>query len=127
MKSMLLSFAAGAVLSLAVLLLFNLTPRANGATPQRYMEMHAALRHLEQARDNLTNAAHDFHGHRAKALEHTNKAIEEVNKGIEAGEGFRRLAPTSKNRGPRQPTSFFGIGRCPVAAHCSTSGRIIAC
>ena len=86
MKKILLSFAAGAVFTLAVTLPFNLPSRANGATPQRYPELRGALRHLEQARDNLTNAAHDFHGHRAKALEHTNKAIEEVNKGIEAGE-----------------------------------------
>ena len=85
-KRMLLSFAAGVVFTLAVLLSFNLTSRASGATPQRYPEMHGALRHLEQARDNLTNAALDFHGHRAKALEHTNKAIDEVNKAIESGE-----------------------------------------
>lgn len=86
MKRVLLSFAAGAAFALAVLLPFNLPTRANGATPQRYPEMRGALRHLEQARDSLTNAAHDFHGHRVKALEHCNKAIEEVNKGIEAGE-----------------------------------------
>jgi len=86
MKRMLLSFAAGAAFALAVMLPFNLPTRANGATPQRFPEMRASLRHLEQARDSLQNAAHDFHGHRVKALEHTNKAIEEVNKGIEAGE-----------------------------------------
>ena len=86
MKRMVLSFAAGVVFTLAVLLSFSLTTRVNAAPQQRYPEMHAALRHLEQARDALTNAAHDFHGHRAKALEHTGKAIEEVNKALEAGE-----------------------------------------
>jgi len=86
MKRMLLSFAAGAVFALAVMLPFNLPTRASGAPPQRYPEMRGALHHLEQARDALSNAAHDFHGHRAKALEHTNKAIEEVNKGLESGE-----------------------------------------
>ena len=86
MKRMLLSFAAGALFTLAVTLPFNLPSRTSGATPQRYPEMHIALHHLEQARDALTNAAHDFKGHRVKALEHTSKAIEEVNKGIEAGE-----------------------------------------
>jgi CHASE3 domain sensor protein len=83
---MALSFAAGVVCTLAVLLSFSLTSRVNAAPQQRYPEMHAALRHLEQARDALTNAAHDFRGHRAKALEHTGKAIEEVNKAIEVGE-----------------------------------------
>jgi len=89
MKRMLLSFAAGAAFALAVMLPFNLPTRVNGApgpAPQRFPEMRQSLRHLEQARDTLQNAAHDFHGHRVKALEHTNKAIEEVNKGIEAGE-----------------------------------------
>lgn len=86
MKKTILSFVAGAVFAVAAMLLFNLASPANGAMPQRYPEMRGALRHLEQARDNLTNAAHDFHGHRAKALEHTNKAIDEVNKAIQIGE-----------------------------------------
>ena len=86
MKRMLLSFAAGAVFSLVMMLPFNLPSRANAAAPQRYPEMHIALHHLEQARDALTNAAHDFKGHRVKALEHTSKAIDEVNKALEAGE-----------------------------------------
>jgi hypothetical protein len=86
MKKMILSFVAGIVFTVAVLLLFNLASPASGAMPQRYPEMRGALRHLEQARDNLSNAAHDFHGHRAKALEHTNKAIDEVNKAIASGE-----------------------------------------
>jgi len=86
MKRMVLSFVAGTIFTVAVMLLFNLASPASGAMPQRYPELHGALRHLEQARDNLTNAAHDFHGHRAKALEHTSKAIDEVNKAIEMGD-----------------------------------------
>lgn len=86
MKRVVLSFAAGVVCTVAVLLSLSLTPRVKAAAPQRYPEMHAALRHLEQARDALTNAAHDFHGHRAKALQQTGKAIDEVNKALEAGE-----------------------------------------
>jgi hypothetical protein len=86
MKRTILSFVLGVVCTLVVLVSFSLTPHANAATPQRYPEMHAALRHLEQARDALTNAAHDFHGHRAKALDDTGKAIAEVNKALEAGE-----------------------------------------
>ena len=86
MRRMLLSFAAGVVFTLVMMLPFNLPSRVNAAAPQRYPEMRGALRHLEQARDALTNAAQDFHGHRAKALEHTGKAIDEVNKALEQGE-----------------------------------------
>lgn len=86
MKRMVLSFAAGIIFALLIVLPFNRPSRVDAAAPQRYPEMRSALRHLEQARDNLTNAAHDFHGHRAKALEHTGKAIDEVNKALAAGE-----------------------------------------
>jgi hypothetical protein len=45
-------------------------------------EMQRALRSLENARVRLERSAHDFHGHRAKALALTDRAIEEVHKAL---------------------------------------------
>ena len=49
---------------------------------QRRMEPHPqirmALRSLEDAQRRLENSAHDFHGHRAKALALTSRAIEQL-------------------------------------------------
>jgi hypothetical protein len=45
--------------------------------------MHSALHHLEEAKKELDQAAHDKGGHRGKALELTQKAIDEVKQGIE--------------------------------------------
>jgi hypothetical protein len=44
---------------------------------EKHPEIHAAIRHLREAKQNLEHAAHDFGGHRAKALEHVNQALEE--------------------------------------------------
>jgi hypothetical protein len=49
---------------------------------ERHPEIRAAIRNLEEARGNLQAAAHDFGGHRVKALEHTNKAIEECREAL---------------------------------------------
>lgn len=56
---------------------------AAGKTAERFPEMHRALRALENAKRDLEHAAHDFGGHRAKALELTNQAIQEVKEGVE--------------------------------------------
>jgi len=45
-------------------------------------EMHAALDHLKQAKENLEKGKHDKGGHRAHALELVDQAIAEVNQGI---------------------------------------------
>ena len=50
-----------------------------------YPEMQRALKALTNAQDALSDAHHDFHGHRAKALELTNRAIAEVQAGIASG------------------------------------------
>jgi hypothetical protein len=46
-------------------------------------EIHAAIRHLEQAKAALEKAAHDFGGHRVKALEAVNHALEECHAALE--------------------------------------------
>lgn len=93
MKKALLAVAAAAALTLAVVLPLNISANAAGtpvpaAMPQergeRHPEIRAAMRHLEQARDNLQKGAHDFGGHRAKALEHTNHALEECRLALES-------------------------------------------
>ncbi|MBI4815400.1 MAG: hypothetical protein HY791_04045 [Deltaproteobacteria bacterium] len=45
--------------------------------------MRAALRNLEQAKEQLEKASADKGGHRAKAIGLVGSAIEEVKKGIE--------------------------------------------
>jgi hypothetical protein len=47
-------------------------------------EIRPALKSLEDARIRLERSAHDFHGHRAKALALTNRAIDELHKALES-------------------------------------------
>jgi hypothetical protein len=49
---------------------------------EKHPEIEAAIHHLRQAKQNLEHAAHDFGGHRAKALEHVNRALEECNQAL---------------------------------------------
>ena len=49
---------------------------------EQHPEIRGAIQHLEQAKRNLENAAHDFGGHRAKALEHVNQALEECHQAL---------------------------------------------
>ncbi len=55
-----------------------------GSREERHPEMRAAIRHLEQARESLQKAAHDFHGHRARALELTDQALRECREALES-------------------------------------------
>lgn len=45
---------------------------------ERHPRIRAAIKALEAARNDLQHAAHDFGGHRARALEVTNGAIEQL-------------------------------------------------
>jgi len=83
MKKTLLAFVAGLALALAIVLPMKMSA---GGPPAKHPEIEAAIRHLEQARDNLQKAAHEFGGHRVKALEHTNQALDECHKALEAAE-----------------------------------------
>ena len=49
--------------------------RAGG---ERHPEIRAAIGALERAKRHLQEAAHDFGGHRAEALESVNKALEQL-------------------------------------------------
>ena len=51
--------------------------------PPPHPEIEDALRLLNQAQDHLNHAAHDFGGHRVKAMDHISKAMEELHAAIE--------------------------------------------
>ncbi len=60
-------------------------PRAAAAAPaapEAHPEIRAAIRALENAKEHLEKGAHDFGGHRTKALEHINQALEECQKAL---------------------------------------------
>jgi len=46
---------------------------------ERHPEIRDAINLLNQAQDRLNHAAHDFHGHRTKAMKHISAALEELN------------------------------------------------
>ncbi|MFZ0731601.1 MAG: hypothetical protein WAM79_04680 [Candidatus Sulfotelmatobacter sp.] len=48
------------------------------ATPAPHPEIHAALEAMRNAKHHLESAAHDFDGHRVKAIEHLDQAIHEA-------------------------------------------------
>ncbi|HZS43768.1 MAG TPA: hypothetical protein VFC63_01585 [Blastocatellia bacterium] len=50
---------------------------------QRFPRIRAALDSLKAARDEMQNAAHDFGGHKQKALEATNDAITQLQLAID--------------------------------------------
>ncbi len=58
-------------------------PAAASPAPERHPEIMAAIRALENAKAHLEKGAHDFGGHRVKALEHVNQALEECHRALE--------------------------------------------
>jgi hypothetical protein len=46
--------------------------------PMPHPEIDDAMRLLNDAQDHLSHAAHDFGGHRTKAMDHIGKALEEL-------------------------------------------------
>ena len=53
-------------------------PAAAAPLPEPHPEIHAALEAMRNAKDHLEHAAHDYHGHRVKAIEHLDRAIHEA-------------------------------------------------
>ena len=51
---------------------------APSAKKERHPAIHAAIRSLEKAKDEMQHAAHDFGGHRVAALAACDKAIAEL-------------------------------------------------
>jgi hypothetical protein len=50
--------------------------------PAHHPRLHRALHHLRESRTELKEAAHDFGGHRVKALEAVNATISQIEKAL---------------------------------------------
>jgi hypothetical protein len=59
-------------------------PRATAAEPAPgpHPEIRDAIRLLRDAQDHLRHGAHDFGGHRVKAMEHIDQALTELNEAL---------------------------------------------
>jgi hypothetical protein len=57
---------------------------ANRGGYENRPKIRQAINALENARKDLQNAAHEFCGHRAEALEATNRAIEQLRRALES-------------------------------------------
>jgi hypothetical protein len=75
--------------------------------------MKAALEQLRSAKKSLEQAAHEFGGHRAKALELTKKAIDEVEDGVK----FAEQHPKGEGQSPKG-----GAGQTPKGGGQSPKG-----
>jgi len=53
-----------------------------GMGKEDHPHIGSAIKALENAKNQLSAAAHDFDGHRAKALEHVNQALEECREAL---------------------------------------------
>jgi hypothetical protein len=95
MKNFLFGLLAGSILMFGSVVSFNQISNQSSAQAQpivpgyyqqvawgSHPEMDAALNLLIKAKEHLNNAAHDFDGHRVKAIEYTDRAIHEVRDGI---------------------------------------------
>lgn len=77
-----------ALFGLAAMMFLGATFQASAQVPggrmgrERHPELKAALTALRNAKTRLEHAAHDYNGHRVKAIEHTNEAIREVEEAI---------------------------------------------
>ncbi len=86
----------GSMSLLAVLLVPARVPSLGQETPaqerreeraerrEAHPNIQAAIKALENAKRQLQTAAHDFGGHRVKALEHVNQALEECRAALRA-------------------------------------------
>ena len=62
----------------------NTGDNVQGTRPERHPELRRALKALNRAKTDLSNAAHDYAGHRERALDLTQQAIAEVHAAIES-------------------------------------------
>lgn len=71
--------AAGSKSPVATVSPMAAVPAAAAAMPQGPRpHIHEALETMRAARHHLESAVGDFHGHRAKAIEHLNRAIHDA-------------------------------------------------
>jgi len=71
------------VLMAAILVVgFVLGLSTSALTEEKHPQIHAAMRALRQAANHLERAAHEFGGHRAKALELVKQAEQELKEAL---------------------------------------------
>jgi hypothetical protein len=70
--------AAGPKAPAAPVVVLAAAPVAPAAPPEEHPHIHEALEAMRSAKHQLEAAAHDFNGHRVKAIEHLNRAIREA-------------------------------------------------
>jgi L-lactate utilization protein LutB len=71
-----------------------LTPSARGAEGPKYPHMQHAVYELAETQKELKEAAHDFGGHREKALKAVDEAVGQMEKALEAaGDKYVAKAP----------------------------------
>jgi hypothetical protein len=56
----------------------------SGPGKEDHPHIEAAMKALENAKHQLETAAHDFDGHRVKAIDHVNQALEECHAALRA-------------------------------------------
>ncbi len=72
----------------------SVNPTTRGAEGPKHPYMHHALYELAESRKELKEAAHDFGGHREKALKAVDEAISQMEKALEAaGDKYVPKAP----------------------------------
>ncbi len=64
-------------------LLLQLRLQSNLRITIRHPEIHKAMRKLKEAKEDLEKAAHDYGGHKVKAIEAINQALAELHAGLE--------------------------------------------
>lgn len=57
-------------------------PSAHHPRRERYPEIHQAIKRLSKAKEDLQHAAHDFGGHRVKAIQAIDQALQELHEAL---------------------------------------------
>lgn len=90
-----------------------LAPRADA---KEFPHMVAALGEMKEARTELREAAHDFGGHRAKALQALDYAVEQMDLAL-------RAVGVDATFVPAKPEVYKGYKHCPHIHHALTELR----
>ncbi len=78
------TFIVGAALALPAMSFAQAPGELKRQRTEHFPVMHAAVKQLEQTKQMLTSdAAADFHSHKANAITHINAAIQELRAGIQ--------------------------------------------
>ena len=68
---------------------------STASAAERHPEIRKAINALERARTDLQNAAHDYCGHRAEALEATDNALRQLRLALESDRASLRTPPSA--------------------------------